>query len=224
MLSWLMEAAVGPAAVAVPMNWTADALVGVARRWFRRFRRTDDLSRLVKAAGASTGLTKAEFDAVRRLLEDQQTWALIGHGTVEDLAGQIASRLPESDGRTAQESHTAGMTIARGLFEFTVADLEPDLFQQVVLTRLQRMENGQASGLDKALLSLHDDLVAHLAAQGDIDAERFAVVMGHLKIMLDRLPGVADRGELVIYLQTLIDRLNTDPWPRDERLGGPVLT
>ena len=31
-------------------------------------------------------------------------------------------------------------------------------------------------------------------------------------------------GEITIYLQTLIAWLNTDPWPRDQRLGGPVLT
>ena len=34
----------------------------------------DDLSRLVSAAtGTSVDLTQAEFDAVRKLLEDQQT-------------------------------------------------------------------------------------------------------------------------------------------------------
>ena len=43
--------------------------------------------------------------------------------------------------------------------------------------------------------------------------------------MLDRLPpGPAHRGEIVVYLRTLIDWLNTDPWPRDRRFGGPVLT
>ena len=47
------------------------------------------------------------------------------------------------------------MTIARGLLEFAVADLDPKLFQQVLLARLQRMETDQASALDEALLGLH---------------------------------------------------------------------
>jgi hypothetical protein len=47
---WLMTAALGPAVVAVPVGWAADAGADAARRWFRRFRRTDDLSRLVRAA------------------------------------------------------------------------------------------------------------------------------------------------------------------------------
>ena len=49
--------------------------------------------------------------------------------------------------------------------------------------------------------------------------------MGQLKRVLDRLPpGPAHRGEIAVYLKTLIDWLNTDPWPRDRRFGGPVLT
>ena len=36
--------------------------------------------------------------------------------------------------------------------------------------------------------------------------------------------GHARRGEIAVYLRTLIDWLNTDPWPRDPQFGGPVLT
>ena len=215
MLAWLLGAGLGPAAVALPVNWAADALAGAAQRWFKRLRRTDDLSRLVRAAtGTSVDLTQAEFDAVRKLLEDQQTWNLAGRGTVEDLATRIADCLPARDGRTAEDSHAAALTIARGLLEFAVADLEPKLFQQVLLARLQRMETDQASALDKALLGLHADLY-----------RQFADVMEQLKLVLDRLPpGPARRGEIAVYLRTLIDWLNTDPWPRDPRFGGPVLT
>ena len=92
MLAWLLGAAVGPAAVALPVNWAADKLASAAGRWFKRLRRTDDLSRLVRAAtGTSVNLTQAEFDAVRKLLEDQQTWTLLGRGTVEHLATWIAA-------------------------------------------------------------------------------------------------------------------------------------
>ena len=215
-LSWLLGAGLGPAAVAVPVNWAADALAGAAQRWFKRFRRTDDLSRLVRAAtGTSVDLTQAEFDAVRKLLEDQQTWERGPDGAPSrTLATRIASCLPPRDGRTAEDSHAAALTIARGLLEFAVADLDPKLFQQVLMARLQRMETGQASALDKAMFDLHADLTAG-----------FDSVMEQLKLVLDRLPpGPARRGEIAVYLRTLIDWLNTDPWPRDPQFGGPVLT
>lgn len=64
--------------------------------------------------GASVDLTHAEFDAVRKLLENQQTWTLLGRGTVEDLADRIGDCLPSRDGRTAEDSHAAALTIARG--------------------------------------------------------------------------------------------------------------
>ena len=210
-VSWLLGAGLGPAAVAVPVNWAADALAGAAQRWFKRLRRMDDLSRLVRAAtGTSVDLTQAEFDAVRRLLEDQQTWNVAGRGTVEDLATRIGSCLPPRDGRTAGDAHAAALTIARGLIEFAVADLDPKLFQQVLMARLQRMETGQASKLDEALLGLH---------------ARFDSVMEQLKLVLDQLPpGPARRGEIAVYLRTLIDWLSTDPWPRDPQFGGSVLT
>jgi NACHT domain len=211
-LAWLLGAALGPAAVALPVNWAADALAGAAQRWFKRLRRADDLSRLVRAAtGTSVDLTHAEFDAVRKLLEDQQTWTMLGRGTVEDLAGRIADCLPPRDGRTAEDSHAAALTITRGLIEFAVADLDPKLFQQVLMARLQRMETDQASALDKAMFDLHDDLTAG-----------FASVMDQFKLVLDRLPpGPAGRGEIAVYLRTLIDWLNTDPW---WDLGGSVPT
>ena len=127
--------------------------------------------------------------------------AWLGRGTVEDLATRIAACLPPRDGRTAEDSHAAALTIARGLLEFAVADLDPKLFQQVLLARLQRMETDQASALDEALLGLHADLAAV-----------FASVMEQLKRVLDRLPpGPAHRGEIAVYLRTLIDWLSTDP-------------
>jgi hypothetical protein len=216
----------GPAAVAVPVNWTAASLAGASQRWFRRIRRIDDLSRLLRAAtGTSVDLTHAEFSAVRNLLEDQQTWSVAGRGTIADLANRIASCLPPRDGRTARDSQSAALTIARGLLEFAVADLDPKLFQRLLLTRLERMENAQASALDEALLGLHADLVARLEAQGKLGAERFSDVLGQLRRVLDRLPpGPAHHGEVVVYLRTLIDWLSSDPWPRDRRFDGPLLT
>ncbi len=214
-VTWLIEGGVGPAAAALPVNFAANKLAGAAQAWFRRLRRADDLSRLVSVApNTSTDLTDAEFGAVRRLLEDHQTWILLGQGTVEDLADRIASCLPPRGGRTAEESHAAAMTIARGLLEFAVTGLDSKLFQQVLLARLQRMETNQATALDQALLGLHADL-----------SVGFTSVMEHLNRSLDRLPpGPAQQLEVVKYLKTLLSWLNTDPWPRDLQFNGPTLT
>jgi NACHT domain len=209
---WLMAAALGPAAVAVPVDWAAGAGARVALGWFHRFRRTDDLSRLVKAAvGPSVGLSDAEFDSVRALLEDPRTWQALGGGSVGDLAARIAECLPSGRGRTAEDSRVAGLAIARGLLEFAVWDLKPRVFQQVLLARLERMETGLATSLDQVLLDLHADLTADVREQ-----------VGRV---LDRLPpGPAERDEIVVYLTALIRWLNTDPWPGHRQFNGPVLT
>ena len=187
MLAWLLGAAAGPAAVALPINWTADKLAGAAQRWFRRIRRADDLSRLVRAAtSSSVDLTRAEFDAVRLLLSEQRTWAQLGQGAVGQLAAWIAQCLPQRDGRTGEDSQAAALAIARGLLEFAVADLDPKVFQQVLIARLQRMETGQATVLDEALTGLHADLVDRL---------------DDLARLLGRLPGPAGRGEIYLYLR-----------------------
>jgi hypothetical protein len=214
-ITWLIEGGVGPALVSLPVNWTAAEIASAAKRWFRRLRRTDDLSRLLRAAMAtSADLSHAEFAAVRRLLEDQQTWSLAGRGTVEDLAIRIATCLPPRDGRTAGEGHTAARIIARGLLEFTVADLDPKTFQQVLLARLQRVGTDQAGALDEAMLRLHADLVAG-----------FTDVMAQVRQMMDRLPpGQAHRLDIEVYLNALIGWVSSDPWPRDQRFRGPVLT
>jgi len=207
-LAWLLGAGLGPAAVAVPVNWSADALAGAAQRWFKRLRRTDDMSRLVRAAtGISVDLTHAEFAAVRKLLEDPQTWNVAGRGTVEDLADRIAACLPPRDGRTSEDSHAAALTIARGLLEFAAADLDPKLFRQAQVARLQRMETDQASALDEAMLDLHADLVARFASV----AEQLKV-MEQLKLVVDRLPPgpPADAGDAAPRDQVFISYSHAD--------------
>ena len=214
-LSWLLEAGLGPAAVAVPVNWATDALAGAAQRWFNRFRRTDDLSRLVReATGVAVAISQDEFDAVRNLLENPRTWRMLGRGTVEDLATWIAACIPPGDGRTDEDTQQAALTIARGLFEFAVADIEPKVFQQVLLARLQRMATDQDTALDRALFGLHYDLIA-----------RFTDVMDQLKLVIDRLPPrPVQRSEIMTYLEALIDSVNTDTWPQDQRFGKRTLT
>ncbi len=77
------------------------------------------------------------------------------------------------------------------------------------MARLQRMETSQATALDIALAGLHSDLVTRL---------------DDLRRLLDLMPGPASRSEIVLYLRTLRDWLNTDPWPQDGRFGGPELS
>jgi hypothetical protein len=215
-VSWLVTVGGGPAVAALPVNLVAHKLAGAAVRWFKRFRQTDDLSRLVKAAaGASFQLSRDEIRDLRKLLEKEQTWHLLAVGRLdeklEELTRQIADCLPARDGRTAEETHAGAEAIARGLLEFAVFELEREIFQKVVLARLQQMSD-QASALDQALFRMHKDLY-HLVGEAK---DLFTLVS-------DRLPpGRADLNEVKIYLTTLIGWLNADPWP--QRLGGPTLT
>jgi len=221
---WLAGAS-GSAAVGAPVNMAADTLAGAARRRFRQFRRTDDLSRLVEAATGSVGLTEAELDALGRVLEDREFWTLLGQGTPHELSTKIASCLQSVGGPTAEHPYPAATAITHGLLEFAVADLEPRLYQKVLLARLQRMETDQASALDQALLRQQASMSAVLAGQGDREAELFARVMRQLDRMLDRLPPTAaDSSQIAVYLRTLISWLSSDPWPQRRRFGGPALT
>jgi hypothetical protein len=223
LLAWLVQGAVGPALVGLPVTWAATDMAKASSRWFRRLRRSDGLSRIIQAAvGGDVDLSGAEFAAVRRLLEEEGTWVEVGRGTVESLAARIASCLadPASAGSLA-----AARAIAGGLLEFAVRDLEPEWFQQVLFARLERMQADQASALDQAMLSVHADLAALLALQDAADAGRSSRVMGQLGQVLDRLPpGPADQGEVALYLATLVRWLNADPWAQDTRLAGPSLT
>jgi hypothetical protein len=223
LLTWLIQGAVGPAAVGLPVTWAATDLAGAAKRWFRRLRRSDGLSRVVLAASRdSTKLSDAEFAAVRLLLEQEETWVLAGRGLVEDLAIRIASCMPDRGGEGAL---AAGRAIAGGLLEFAVLDLEPEWFQRVLFARLERMNSDQASMLDQAMFVLHADLAALIVAQDAASAGRSARLLALLSRVLDRLPpGPADRGEVAVYLAALIRWLNSDPWPQDPRFAGMVLT
>ena len=186
--------------MSIPVNWAADKLADAAVRWFKRYRQTDDLSRLVKAAtGPSAQLSRDEVKKLAKLLEDEETWHQLGGSDVTHLTDRIAACLPSGTREVAD-------AISRGLLEFAVFDLERDVFQKVVQARLQQMTD-QASALDEALFRMHEDLY-HLVDE----------VKDLFKLVSDRLPpGRANLGEIKVYLKGLIDWLNTDPWPRDDR-------
>lgn len=145
LLVWLTQNAVGPALVGLPVTWAATDLAGAARGWFRRLRKSDGLSRVLVAAAGGVALSDDEFIAVRHLLEREDTWVVIGQGTVEDLASLIAARLGD---RSSEDSLVSGRVIARGFLEFAVRDLEPEWFRQVLFSRLDRMQVIQVSAVD----------------------------------------------------------------------------
>ena len=225
MIEWLIEGGIGPALVALPVNWAGQAGADLARRWFRRIRRSDDLSSLVKAAaGPSVELDHAAFNAVRHLLEDERTWFLAGRGTVEDLITLIASSLGAHSDLADGDRQTVATAIARGLLEFGMADIAPQLFQRVLLARLARLEHHQDRALDQAMLGLQAELVSWLAVTGDLEARRADEMMRQLQRILERLPtAAAGPGGVAVYLKTLIDWLSIDPWPRDQRFGARAL-
>jgi hypothetical protein len=220
-LEWL-QGTVLSAVVGVPVSWAATDLGERARRWFRRLRRSDGLGRIVRAAaGDSVVLSDAEFAAVRRLLEQDSTWREVGSGPVEELARRIASCLT---GHSGDASLAAGWAITKGLLEFVVSDLEPEWFKKVLFARLNRWETSQRTAFDEAMLGLHADLAAQLAVKDAADTHRFERVMGQLMEVLGRLPpGQADRGEVAVYLATLVRWLNINPWAQDMPFADPVL-
>jgi hypothetical protein len=217
-VSWLVTGAVGPALVALPVNMVADKLADAATRWFRRFRQTDDLSRLVKAAaGSSAQLSRDEIASLRKLLAKESTWSMLAAGPLSEklaeLTAAIASFLSPRAGRTAEGARESAAAIARGLIEFAVFDLQPDIFQRVVLARLQQMTE-QATATDQALFRMHIDLYNLVDSARDL-----------FELVRDRLPpGPAGRGEIRIYLMALVNWLSTDPWPGGRGLDGPILT
>jgi NACHT domain len=220
-LTWLVVGGIGPAGVGVPVTWAASMLAEKSRRWFQWVRRSDDLSRIVRAAtDGHVDLTRAEFDAIRDLLGQESTWDNLGQDGVEHLASRIAKCLEEED---EGESRRAGGAIAAGLLEFVVGDLEPEWFQRVVFARLARLEGlqgGAASALDKAMSDL-----ATLVASRETDDNRIRQISEQLGLVLERLqPRRAGCREVMIYLGVLIQSLKFDPWPADNRFPRPALT
>jgi hypothetical protein len=199
-LDWLVEGAVGPAVVALPIAWAASAWADAARRWFERSRRSDALSLLVEsAAEGAAPLSHSEFRAVRSLLERAGTWDVAAGGMPEDLMNLIAGQLPE---RSAQERLAVSRAIAAAVLDFAVHELEPELYGEAQPARLARAAVGEAGPLGRVLI-----IVAGL--------------VGNMSEVLDRLPpGPGGIAEVTAYLTALEEELDSDPWPQDEGFGG----
>ncbi|WP_300603427.1 NACHT domain-containing protein [Trebonia sp.] len=222
-VNWLITGALGPALVGLPVSWSAGKLGRLARGWLDRIRREDGLSRLVLAADPLVKLGGRELAAVRHLLEDPHTWQMIAGGPVGDLTAAITQCL--ADVIPEQDAIDAARVIARGLLEFAVSDVEPEVFQRVLMARIARLETGQAARLDQAMLQLQADLAAWLACQSQTEEDRAGRILDQLAVVLDRLPpGPASREDVCVYLAVLFRSLNSDSWPQDPRLSGQMLT
>jgi tetratricopeptide (TPR) repeat protein len=71
----------------------------------------------------------------------------------------------------------------------------------------------------------YEQAIADFTRAINLDPDGTRDVMEWLKSALEHVsPGPAQKGEIIVYLKTLIDWLNIDPWPQDLRFGGPTLT
>jgi hypothetical protein len=137
-------------------------------------------------------------------------------------AAKLASRLRAGQPRAKT---AAGLGEVGGAFYDAALDRCCELYVRAVVQvptfvgrSLAEMLNRLSDLPDQVaarVLNAWREAQAAVADQPDSDVTR----------VLDRSPpGPAGRQELVVYLKTLIERLNSDPWPRDRRFAGPVLT
>jgi len=117
--------------------------------------------------------------------------------------------------------------------ELSYTELEFDLATEAHLTRLVFLLN---PGAASAGIPLQDAIDREFGTRQDEFRDRVKREMvvqlfsspGELGRLVERSLRNLDRvraGEIVEkYLRTLINWLNRDPWPRDRRFGGPVLT
>lgn len=128
--------------------------------------------------------------------------------------------LPPREGLSEDQAQDLVVDLIKALVEFDLAKLNPDQFQHVMHARLDRMEES-ATKTDEAILTLNADLTI----LAKLDQQRHRSVITHLKRILDYgPPRPAGRSDLVVYLSTLIESLDVDPWPRIAKTGGPTLT
>lgn len=218
-MGWLMAGALGPAFVGLPVGWAASKLTELGRQWSRKLRRNGELVRLVTQAAEETGLSNTETVAVLDLLEDTATWERVRSGTLEDLAVLVAGQLPE---REWPKALNIGRTIASAFLQYALKHLDPELFQQAMMARLDRIEARTDSRHDRVLFAM--DVASLMALKDAADEARFAILLERLSHLLDRLPPeLAGPGQVSLYLERLVQWLDTDPWPLAQRPSGPAL-
>ena len=124
--------------------------------------------------------------------------------------------------------------VSRGAHGGPLEPLANQLGHDKTYLQGQRIE-GKIDQLDDKLLAVLDRLdEAHTAAPAPAGLAQLppevrdftggdAEQTGRLERVNLMPPGPARRGELAVYLELLIDWMNTDPWPQDRRFEGPAL-
>src|SRR5215207_4252674 len=125
LVQWLLADAAGPAVIALPVEWTASAIVGATRRWWATLNGRDDLAKLLHAAELPEfGLTTKEAARLKTVLTGSEAWAADAQGrsdearTIERVVTQIAACLPPNRNRSKADIEHAARTIARCATEF----------------------------------------------------------------------------------------------------------
>jgi hypothetical protein len=213
-VKWLVTQGVGPAAVGLPVTWTAQRLAGPAKRWIEEaLGRDEDTLRALTAAAGVGDLSPTELSALRELLSLDATWNQVAGGTTEDLEQLVASCFPPGEARSAEEVKDLAAAVARNLLGFQLSDLDEDMFREYLAGLLERLRMDTLDGIDEAFLQFHDDLVS----TQDQTRRYFGKLFAFLR---DRLPpGPAGPRVLRIYLMGLIDKLDDDPWPIRENVN-----
>jgi NACHT domain len=211
LFGWLVGAAAGPAVVALPAGWLADKIWALSKDWVQRHLHWDESSQLLKSLLAHDDrLDRASFRELRELLESPETWRAVVNADelrLDDLRTLIAVGLARSTLSEASKQQVVE-TLARGLIEHNLAMLDPATFQHVLLARLDRLDQG-IDRSDAAVLAL----TADASSGAQLDSQRHRSVIGHLGRVLDRLPaGPACRSTFILYLEKLIEELDTDQW------------
>jgi hypothetical protein len=211
LVEWLLTQGAGPAAVAMPVTWTASRMGAAARRWVNSvLDQGEDTLRALSATPGGSRLTKSELVALTALLSDDATWRRVAGENTDYLEDLVAACFPPTDSRSPDESKHLASAVVMNLVGFQLSELDDDMFREYLAGLLERLHGQSLTHIDETFLKIHDDIVTGHAQTRRYFGKLFA-------FLRDRLPpGPAGARVLRIYLIGMIDYLDDDPWPTRE--------
>jgi hypothetical protein len=202
-LRWLMAGALGPATFGLPVVLAGEGVARKSKAFLDRAFGTDEWTIRVDAiaGAASVNLTRAETKRVGELLQNAETWALIGEGVGPQLGGvidQVVDCLAES--RHTKDGVLAARQIVAALLSHALHDLDEAGFRAVVLARIGSV----ATSVDELLSSFRTDVRRDLAES--------RTLLDDVRRLIDQHGLVEHAGPAVIqiYLLNLIRAMNHD--------------
>ncbi|MGK2957442.1 MAG: NACHT domain-containing protein, partial [Acidimicrobiales bacterium] len=224
-IEWLPgDMVAGDVVAPVVIKWSTEYFFKTTKSRLDRYFQRDEASEfLTTLLGDGVPLTTQEFNKLRETLRHPNLWNNVlsdDELRLKHLKTSLMTCLPPREGLSEDQAQDLVVDLIKALVEFDLAKLNPDQFQHVMHARLDRMEES-ATKTDEAILTLNADLTI----LAKLDQQRHRSVITHLKRILDYgPPRPAGRSDLVVYLSTLIESLDVDPWPRIAKKGGPTLT